>query len=80
MVVIARSGRGAVRVIGDLQQSKDVNSNENVVTHPTNKEEYCLILLQSNQSCAILGAPSYRLVTRSAPRRPPSQLPPVCPQ
>lgn len=78
MVVMARSGHGAVRVVSDLQ-SKDVNNNENIVTQPWNKEEYHLILVQSNQSCAILGTSSYRLVTRPALRCSASQAP-VCPQ
>lgn len=72
MVVMARSGHGAVRVVGDLP-GKDVNNNENIVTQPCNNEEYYLILLQSNQSCAILGTSSYRLVTRPALRCPASQ-------
>jgi hypothetical protein len=76
VIVMAHSGHGAVRAVSDLQ-SKDVNNNENIVTQPSNKEEYYLILLQSNQSCAILGTSSYRLVTRPALRCSTLQAP-VC--
>lgn len=67
VLAVARSEHGAVRVVADLQ-NMSVNNDENIVTQPGNMEEYYLILVESNQSCAVLGAPSYRLVSRPARR------------
>lgn len=65
VLAVARSGHGAVRVVGPpAEGSNDVRNDENIVTHPWRREEYYLLLVQSNQKCAVLGASSYRLVSR----------------
>ncbi|KAK3933765.1 hypothetical protein QBC46DRAFT_275147 [Diplogelasinospora grovesii] len=55
VLVCIKSDHGAVRVLG----GKDA---ENVETHPEQREQYCIVHVNKNQSCAILGGSKYRCI------------------
>lgn len=60
VLVVTACGRGAVRTIDEIDLV------DNVETKPRGKSPvYYIIVVEEGQSCAVLGSPSYRLISRS---------------